>query len=268
MILKNKKALITGGNGVIGKTIAEFFAREGCEVITASRSGDYLVDVANPESVKNLMNLVEKKFGGLDILVTAAGIYGEIGSIDKCDPEKWLDAIKVNLYGTMLCIKYALPLFKKSEGGQGKIIAFAGGGNGPLPNFTSYASSKGAVLRLVESLAEELSDDNIEINAISPGIVNSSFVRNLIKAGPERAGKEKYEAALKEVSGEAETVSPEKVAELAVFLASEKSNGITGKNISAVWDKWGEFPNHIEDIKKSDVYNLRRVRPKDRGYDW
>jgi len=251
---------------VIGKTIAEFFEREGCDVITASRSGAYPVDVTNQESVKGLMGLVEKKFGALDILVTAAGIYGEIGSLEKCDAEKWLDAIKVNLYGTMLSIKYALPLLKK--GGKGKIIAFAGGGDGPLPNFTSYASSKGGVLRLVESLAEELLPYGIEINAISPGLVNSGITRDLIKAGPEHAGKEKYEAALKEASGESKTTSPEKAAELAVFLASEKSNGITGKNISAVWDKWREFPDHLHDIKKSDIYNYRRIRPEDRGYDW
>lgn len=266
MILKNKKALITGGNGVIGKTIAKFFIKEGCDIITASRSGDYPVDVASPESVKNLMDIVKKKFGSLDILVTAAGTYGEIGALEKCDAEKWLDAIKVNLYGTMLSIKYALPLLKKS--GSGKIIVFAGGGDGPLPNFTSYASSKGGILRFVESLSQELLPYNIDINAISPGLVNSGLVQDLIKAGPDRTGKEKYESALREVSGEAETASPEKAAALAVFLASEKSNGITGKNISAVWDKWEEFPRHLAEIKKSDVYNLRRVIPKDRGYDW
>ncbi|KKS96855.1 MAG: dehydrogenase [Candidatus Giovannonibacteria bacterium GW2011_GWB1_43_13] len=264
--MKNKKALITGGNGVIGRTIAEFFEREGCDVITASRSGSYPVDVANPESVKSLMNLVEKKFGGLDILVTAAGTYGEIGSLEKCDEDKWFDAVKTNLWGTFLSIKHALPLLKKNSGG--KIIAFAGGGDGPLPNFTSYASSKGGVLRLVESLAQEFLPYSIDINAISPGLVNSDFQQELIKAGPERAGGEKYKVALKEASGEAETVSPERAAGLAVFLASEKSNGITGKNISAVWDKWEEFPNHLEHIKKSDIYNLRRVRPKERGYDW
>src|SRR3989344_4769253 len=108
MILKNKKALITGGNGVIGKTIAEFFEQEGCDVITASRSGgDYNVNVADPDSVKRLIDFVEKKFGELNILVTAAGTYGEIGSLEKCDDERWLDAIKTDLYGTMLTIKYA-----------------------------------------------------------------------------------------------------------------------------------------------------------------
>ncbi|KKT57878.1 MAG: dehydrogenase [Candidatus Giovannonibacteria bacterium GW2011_GWC2_44_9] len=266
MILKNKKALITGGSGAIGKTTAEFFEREGCEVITASRSGNYSVDIASPESVKTLMNLVEKKFGSLDILVTAAGTYGEIGSLEQCDAEKWLDAIKVNLYGMMLSIKYALPMLKKN--GNGKIIAFAGGGDAPLPNFTSYASSKGAVLRLVESLSKEFSDFGIEINAISPGLVNSGLTRDLVEAGAEKAGKDQYEAALKQTKGEMKTVSPEKAAELAVFLASGKSNGITGKNISAVWDKWQEFSNHLEKLKQSDIYNWRRIKPEDRGYDW
>ena len=175
MILKGKKALITGGSGVIGKAIAEFFAREGCDIITASRSGNFAVDVASPESVRNLMNFVEKKFGSLDILVAAAGTYGEIGSLENCAAERWLDALKTNLYGTMLTIKYALPLLKKSL--RGKIVTFAGGGDGPLPNFTSYASSKGAILRFVESLSQELSDYKIDRNAVSPCLVNSGLQR-------------------------------------------------------------------------------------------
>jgi NAD(P)-dependent dehydrogenase (short-subunit alcohol dehydrogenase family) len=273
MILKNKTALITGASGVIGKTIAEFFAKEGCNLILASRSGGHFgetkihkVDVADLESIKNLMKIAEHDFGKLDILVTAAGIYGEIGTIEASDPVKWMDAVKVNLLGTMLSVKYALPLLKKS--GKGKIIVFAGGGDGPLPNFTSYASSKGAVLRFVESASKELSPYGIDINAVSPGLVNSGFVQDMIKAGPGRAGEDKYKEALEQVSGEAETASPEKAAGLAVFLASGKSDGLTGKNISAVWDKWAQFPTHIEEIKQTDIYNWRRIKPKDRGYDW
>ena len=280
-----KTALITGAGGVIGKTIARALAQDGFSVILSGRSLSPLTktareilalcgkartiraDVSKKGDVQKLMDYVKQEIGSLDVLVTAAGVYGEIGTVERCDPEAWLEAIKINLFGTMLSVKYALPLLKKT-GRHGKIIAFAGGGDGALPNFTSYASSKGAVLRFVESVSAELAPYHIDINAISPGLVNSGFVEDLIAAGPERAGKEKYEAALREVSGKAEVASPELAGKLAVFLASAKSDGITGKNISARWDRWSDLSKHRAILQTSDVYNWRRIKPRDRGYDW
>lgn len=280
-----KTALITGAGGVIGRTIARALAQDGFSLILSGRSLPPLTktaqeiialgsvartmrsDVSKKRDVQKLMDYVTQEVGFLDVLVTAAGVYGEIGTIEQCDPEGWLEAIKINLFGTMLSVKYALPLLKRT-GRRGKIIAFAGGGDGALPNFTSYASSKGAVLRFVESVSAELAPYRIDINAISPGLVNSGFVEDLIAAGPERAGKEKYAAALREVSGKAEVASPELAGKLAVFLASSKSDGITGKNISARWDTWSELYKHRAILQTSDVYNWRRIKPKDRGYDW
>jgi NAD(P)-dependent dehydrogenase (short-subunit alcohol dehydrogenase family) len=284
MILKNKTALITGASGVIGGTIAEKFAKEGCNLMLSCRTEKKLeklqeklsrfggmvkicpADVSSPGDITALIETTRKNFGVIHVLVTAAAFYGEIDSLKQCDPLRWLDAIKVNLWGTMLCVKHALPLFEKNK--KGKIITFAGGGEGPLPNFSSYASSKGGILRFVESVSKELEPLNIEINAISPGLVNSGFVRDIIKAGPEKAGKEKYNESLKQLSGGVETASPKKAAELVVFLASEKSDGLTGRNISAIWDNFQEIPKHLEEINKSDIYTWRRIRPKDRGYDW
>lgn len=281
MILKDKIALITGAGGEIGGDIARFFVSEGCRVLAVGRSLDslnrlkeklndsveiFMADVSKPEDVRSLMDFADKTFGRLDILVTAAGTYGEIGSIEQCDPEKWLTAIKINLFGTILSVKYALPLLKKSK--KAKILTFAGGGEGAMPNFTSYVASKGAVLRFTESVAKELEKYGIEINAISPGLVNSGLARDLIRAGEEKAGKDKFEETVAQTTGKSKTVSPEKAAALAVWLASENSDGLTGKNISAVWDNYKEIPKHIAEIAKSDIYNFRRVKPKDRGYDW
>ena len=285
MKLQNKVALITGGNGKIGQTIAEWFVREGCQVLLAGRTATELTEinahlamipnarvslavanVGKPASVAALMQLAGKAFGRIDILVTAAGVYGEIGPVSAADPERWLEAVTINLYGTMLCIKYAVPLLQKSS--KPRIISFAGGGEGPVPNFSSYVSSKGAVLRLVETVAVELAPLGIAINAISPGLVNSGFVQDLIIAGPERAGTAAYQAAQAQVAGTAETVSPEKAAALAVWLAGEAPAELTGKNLSAVWDNWRDISSHINEIASSDIYNLRRVKPKDRGYQW
>jgi len=283
MKLENKTALITGATGAIGKTIAKAFAREGCNLILCGLSEEKLetfkkefasspiagiimvrVDVSNKKSLQQLFKKVTEDFKTIDVLVTAAGTYGAIGAIEQIEPEEWMEAIEINLLGTFMTIKYALPLLRKSP--RAKIITFAGGGEGPLGRHSSYVASKGGVLRLVETLSVELSP--IEINAISPGLVTSGLVDDLIKAGPERLGKERYEEALKQKKGETESVPPEKAAALAVFLASSESDGISGKNLSAVWDKWYEFPKHKKELIKSDVYNIRRIKPKDRGYDW
>lgn len=281
MILKEKIVLITGAGGTIGSAIAKTFAKEGAKLLLCGRSLSNLekiknelsvsgneveifsADVSSPDNVKKLIDFVVTHFGGLDILVTAAGIYGEIGSVESCDEEKWFNAIKVNLFGTFLCIKYALPFFKKN----GKIITFAGGGEGPLPYFSAYASSKGAIIRLTETLSKEL-EGKIEINIISPGLVNSGLTQAIIDAGPAKAGQKKYEDALHERSGETETFSPDKAAALAVFLASRESDGLSGRNISAVRDNWKEIPKNIDVIKKSDIYTWRRIKPKDCGYEW
>jgi len=282
MKLKNRRAIITGGTGTIGRAIAEFFIREGCQVLISGRSVEKLTnlkkefnspllevfpaDVSEIEDVKKLMQEAVRLFTAVDILVTAAGTYGEIGTIEECDAERWFDGIKTNLLGTVYSIKFALPLLR--QGTNPKIITFAGGGEGALPNFSAYASSKGAVLRFTETVAAELKDYGIDINAISPGLIASGLTQELVKAGAERTGKQKYEEALNQLSGKGGTVSPEKAAMLAVFLASEESNGLTGKNISAVWDNWQEIPKHFKEINESDVYNWRRIKPKDRGYDW
>lgn len=281
-LLSGKRALITGATGVIGKAIALAFAQEGCELVLSGRSETKLkeveqefkdnglavqiarADVEDEEQIENLMSAPAVK-KGLDVLALAHGAYGYIGAIESAAAEEWLSAVKVNLYGTFLCVKYGLPVFKKAA--IAKIITFAGGGEGPLPNFSAYVASKAAILRLTETLAAELKDKNIEINAISPGAVNSGLNKGIIAVGEKRAGQKMYEQALKQMSGE-EGVSADKAAALAVFLASPESDGLSGKNLSAVWDNWQDIPKHLSELQNSDVFTMRRIKPKDRGYDW
>lgn len=282
MQLQGKVALITGASGVIGGTIAKFFAREGCNLVLSGRSLEKLhelaveisrpeikiysmaTDVSRKDEIIRLAKFTEEKFGSLDIVVTAAGLYGSIGALAQCEPEEWMKALEVNLFGTAMTIKYCLPLFKKEN--HNKIITFAGGGEGAMPNFSSYVSSKGAVLRLVETLAEELKTFNIDINSISPGAVKSGFSVALLSAGADHAGGEMYKKTLEQIQDGG--TSPEKAASLAVFLASSASDGLTGRHLSAVWDRWQEIPKNLDKIMSSDIYTFRRIKPKDRGYDW
>src|SRR3989344_8510756 len=158
MKLKGKTALITGATGVIGNAIAKAFATEGCNLVLSGSSkrktsallkefAGYGVgmqaictNVSDKKSVQQLCKKAGKKFKNIDILVTAAGIYGAIGTTDRIEPEAWTEAIKVNLLGTFMTIKYSLPFLRKSR--HAKIIALAGGGEGALANRSSYVISK------------------------------------------------------------------------------------------------------------------------------
>lgn len=280
-LLKNKKVIITGGSGGIGKAIAKLFLENGAELLLFARSSDELSavqkelsaagkvevlagDVSGAEDVAVVAEKAKSLWGGVDVLVNAAGIYGPIGPITEVDVKEWRRVIDINLIGTFLMIRAIAPLMGARN--KGKIINFSGGGEAAFPNFTGYVASKGGVLRLNETVAAELKDRNIDVNAITPGPVNTKFLDDLLKAGPEKVGKETYERSLKQK--ETGGVPPERGADLCLFLASEASDGISGKMISAVWDNYLKLPGHLKELMSSDVYTMRRVKPEHRGLDF
>jgi NAD(P)-dependent dehydrogenase (short-subunit alcohol dehydrogenase family) len=283
MQLKNKTAIITGGSRGIGKAIADAFAREGANLFLIARTDSeleatktelekygtkvvtHIANVADEDEVARAVKVAKETFEKIDVLVNAAGIHGPAGKFEEISFPDITQTFAVNTFGTMLMCRLALPIMKKQKSG-GRIINFSGGGEGPFPRFSAYAASKGAVVRFTESLAEEVKDEGILVNAIAPGDVNTALFEDALRQGPEKLGKELYEKFMerKKEGGTA----PELAAELCVFLASEKSDGITGKVLSAKWDNWKEFPKHIKEITESDVYTYRRIKPQDRGYRW
>lgn len=281
MMKQKKTVLITGATGVIGSCLTEYFAKADYQLILTGRSkekldnlskkikGDVLVyaaDMAEYGDIKKLFNFVAEKVGRLDVVIPAAGIYGEIGTIEQCDAEKWEEAFRVNVFGVMRLVKESLPLLKKSDAAA--IIFFAGGGEGALSNFSAYAGSKGAVIRLAETLAQELTGYNIRVNTIYPGAINSGFVQNILEAGKECAGEKMYQKALDQISGKEETVTPDKAGEFCLFLASDKAAGITGKVFAARYDDLEKIQKHKKEIMSSDIYTSRRLKPEFLGYDW
>lgn len=286
MQLKSKNAVITGSNQGFGKAIAEEFIAQGANILICARNERLLestrmelskkaagsqkvyscvVDVSDHKSINLLFETALKKFGRIDILVNNAGVYGPKGAIEEIDWYEWVKTININLLGTVLACKIFTPHFKKN--GHGKIINLSGGGaTAPLPRISAYAASKAAVVRFTETLAEELKDTGVEVNCIAPGALNTRLLDEVLEAGMEKVGKAFYERA---ISQKQQGGTPlVKGAKLCAFLASDKSNGITGKLISAVWDPWDELPERLEELKNSDVYTLRRIIPKDRGMDW
>jgi NAD(P)-dependent dehydrogenase (short-subunit alcohol dehydrogenase family) len=284
MKLKNFNALITGSSQGLGKVIAEQFLREGANVALCARTEkdllatrDELVkkfpaqkivakvsDVSDESDVNALVAFALRELGSLQTLVLNAGIYGPMGPTESVSLDDWRRAMDINLYGVLLPCRAMIPHFKKAD--HGKIIILSGGGaTNPLPNISAYAASKAAVVRLMETLAEELKLHHVDVNAIAPGALTTRLVDEVLAAGPERVGAAFYE---KNKQWKEKGATPlELGAALAVYLASAQSDGITGKLISAQWDPWEKLHEFKADLS-SDIYALRRIVPKDRGKSW
>lgn len=278
MILKDKIVIVTGGSRGIGKTVAQVLVKAGCRVIAVSRSlpelnifkeelqkeGFYIdieaADVSDYTQVQKMASSIIKKFNSIDILVNAAGIYGPIGLFSENDIKKWSETIQINLMGTVNCVHAVLPVMIKN--GKGKIINFSGGGAvNNFPNFSSYATSKIAIVRFTETLAEELKPCGIQINAIAPGAVNTKLLEESLNAGQEAVGEKFYEKIVKQKKEGGD--SPELAASLILFLISDQSFGLTGKLISAKWDNWKEWDEaEIERLNNTSEYTLRRIDNK------
>jgi NAD(P)-dependent dehydrogenase (short-subunit alcohol dehydrogenase family) len=284
MKLAGKRAVITGASQGLGQSIAKMFAKEGADVLICARSAEDLrlaeeqiraeargkvaaksANIAMEADVRGLVEDAADKFGGLDILVCNAGIYGPKGPIDELDWTSWVEAIQINLLGTVLCCRLFLPLLKQSR--RGKIILLSGGGaTKPLPFLSAYATSKAGVVRFGETLAGELAGCGIDVNSVAPGALNTRMLQEVLDAGPEKVGPSFYRAAMEQ--REKGGTPLDAGANLCLYLASDESNGITGKLISATWDPWREFAEHREDLTKTDIYTLRRIVPGERGLSW
>jgi 3-oxoacyl-[acyl-carrier protein] reductase len=240
---------------------AELAARTAPDQIVAARAAD----VSRPAEVEQLIAETLRIVPRLHILVNNAGVYGPKGQIEDVDWDEWVQAISINLLGSVLLCRAVLPHFKAQR--YGKIVQISGGGaTNPLPRISAYAASKAAIVRFAETLAEETRDDGIDVNAIAPGALNTRLLDEVIAAGPGQVGQSFYERAVKQ---KAQGGTPlDKGASLAVFLAAAASDGITGKLISAVWDPWASLPEHLDELRRTDIYTLRRIVPKDRGLGW
>jgi 3-oxoacyl-[acyl-carrier protein] reductase len=222
-------------------------------------------DVSNPASCAAIVGRAQELLPDLAILVNNAGVYGPMGLIEDVDWDEWVEAIQINLFGTVMMCREVIPVLRRR--GYGKIINLSGGGaTAPLPRISAYAASKVAIVRLTETFAEELRDAHIDVNAIAPGALNTRLLDEVLDAGPAKVGQDFYDRSLKQRDQGGAPL--EKGAALAVWLASAASDGITGRLLSALWDDWAGLPDKCEQLAKSDIYTLRRIVPEDRGQKW
>lgn len=244
--LKNEVAIITGSTSGMGAAIARLFAREGARVVVNGQSDDrgkdivaeingeggeaiYLkADVSKPEEVESLIQKTAETFGKVSVLVPNAGILGN-GSVSELSLETWQKTIGINLNGVFYLCKYGIPELIKSGGGSivvnASIAAYKG-----FPNHPAYCASKGALVPFAKNLAIDFSKDKIRVNCICPGPVDTPLIWQSAQAfpNPDSVVQEVGEKTLVGRLG-----NPEDVAQLALFLACEKTSGwITGSAIT------------------------------------
>ncbi|MGB9366380.1 MAG: SDR family NAD(P)-dependent oxidoreductase [Xanthobacteraceae bacterium] len=285
MKLAGRSAIITGASLGLGAAIAEAFAAEGAALMLCARNpaeleeqraklaaaypGSRVVahraDVSDKGDVDSVFAGAANAFGKLDIVVNNAGVYGPMGTIETIDWDEWVRAIAINLNGLVYCCRKAVEVFKPQR--YGKIINLSGGGaTNPLPGISAYAASKAAVVRFTETLALEVKEFGIDVNAVAPGALATRLTDQLIAAGPDRVGASLHErmSKLQQDGGTPLSVG----ASLCAYLASAESDGVTGRLIAAQWDPWPFSGDVKSDIDKSDIYTLRRIVPGDRGKPW
>jgi NAD(P)-dependent dehydrogenase (short-subunit alcohol dehydrogenase family) len=284
--LEGRAAVITGANQGLGLAIARAYVGAGASVVLCARDADKLAraredvaalasagqtvvavkaDVSRPDDVTQLVRVALDAMPHIHVVVSNAAIHGPIGLIEEVDWVEWTHAIEINLLGSVLVCRGFLPHFKTH--GYGKIVQLSGGGaTNPMPRISAYAASKAAVVRFVETLALEVRENHIDVNAIAPGVLNTRLLDEVIAAGPERVGREYYERMIRMKT---DGTSPlDRGAALAVYLGSAESDSITGRLLSAVWDPWETLDERLADLDGTDIYTLRRIVPKDRGRTW
>ena len=285
MKLAGRSAIVTGSSLGLGAAIAEAFAAEGAAVMLCARGAAeleaqharlaaahpkarivaHVADVSKISNIDALFAAASDAFGRIDILVNNAGVYGPMGSIDTVDWHEWVQAIAINLNGLAYCCRKAMEAFKPHR--YGKIINLSGGGaTNPLPGISAYAASKAAVVRFTETLALEVQQFGIDVNAVAPGALATRLTDQLLAAGPDRVGASLHERMSKLAQDGGTPLSVG--ASLCVYLASAESDGMTGRLIAAQWDPWPFADEVKNDIDMSDIYTLRRIVPGDRGKLW
>jgi NAD(P)-dependent dehydrogenase (short-subunit alcohol dehydrogenase family) len=285
-LLQGRIALVTGANRGLGLEIARAYLRAGARIAICARSSSMLdsareqllaegfipdailastADVACAEDGDRLVRETIARYGKIDVLVNNAGVYGPKGPIEANDWSEWVEAIGVNLLGSVLMARAVLPHFKGRH--SGKIVQISGGGaTNPLPNLSAYAVSKAGIVRFVETVAHETREFGIDVNAIAPGALNTGMLEEILAAGPERVGQAFFERSLQQKASGGTPLGDG--AALAVYLGSALSDGISGRLISAVWDPWSTLQTRRDALRGSDIYTLRRIVPADRGEDF
>ena len=268
--------VVTGSSTGIGRALVHRLLGEDHSVwgiarsdqaeLVAASGGSFRAsrcDVADWQRTQAVFEEIGSAWKHVDGLVCCAGSHGEVGPAVRADPGKWSATVRQNLDGTFNPIRAGYDLLKRAPR-RAKVVCFAGGGATKARiNFSGYGVAKTGIVRLVETIAEEEAQAPLDINAIAPGAIVTRLTEEIISLGPDIAGQAEFDSAVRQKAGGG--ASLEHALDLVEWLLSPKSDGISGRLISAPWDPWKALAENASSLARTDVYTLRRILPEDRG---
>ena len=281
--MSEKFILITGASKGLGKLLAQYLAHLGYNLCLISRNevllrnltaklssetgrqvNPIVCDLSDQKAVEKLIPSVKSSVPSLETLINNAAIHGPIGKVWENNWKLWQEVIQVNLLAPVFLCRACIPLMQEKGG---SIINISGGGaTSPRPNFSAYATAKAGLVRFSETLAAEVNHFGIRVNCISPGPMKTALLSEVVEQGENASGQKEFDLAEEVLKNGGTDMN--RVADLIFFLISEQGSKVTGKLISAVWDDWKMWQQHLDELNFSDVYTLRRITGRDRGFDW
>jgi len=234
---KGLRVLVTAGGAGIGRAIAQTFRDHGARVHTcdvdARTKPDTVTDVSVVSQVDGLFREVEKRLGGLDVLVNNAGIAGPTGKVEDIKVEDWERCIAIDLTGMFYCTRKAMPMIKAAGGGSIVNLSSAAGLHG-FPQRSPYCAAKWGVVGFTKALAVEAGPDKVRVNCICPGIVEGERIERVVEAKAKTLGvsREEFLERFLETTSMRSTVSAQEIADMALYLATAPGRHITGQALA------------------------------------
>jgi NAD(P)-dependent dehydrogenase (short-subunit alcohol dehydrogenase family) len=274
-------AVVTGASRGLGRLCAHKLAAHGTDLLLIARDQGARTDVAgeirakcperrvttlgcdlgDAEAPRHMREAAEP-LGPVDILVNNAAVQGPIGPAWEVPWHEFEAALRLDFLVPVALCRAVLPSMKAR--GCGWIINISGGGaTSPRPMFTAYTAAKTALARFTETLAIETAGYGIRVNAVSPGAF-ASGIKKVVRASVGKAGADEAMTAQQLLDSD-DAVNAQKAARLVVYLTLGEGREVTGKLISAVWDRWDCFHRYPEVVAHKDVFALRRILPQERN---